>query len=354
MRRAKVALDARCLQDRPPGGIARALANVVPLLADEFDITLLYAGTAAEPEDGIVLSCALPTRTAWLQLAVPRWVRGFEGLFHCPFYGLPYVQPVPMVVSLWDLTFEFRPDWFPRHKRLAFRSQARHAARTARRIIVASETVKSDVSDRYQVAPDRIVVSPLSADSRFVPRTAQQLAPVLERFGIRRRYVVALGGAARRRLDLAVASWRHAGGEELCDLVIVGSEESHGPAATPGVVRIGAVDDETLAVVLAGAEAFLYPTEYEGFGMPAVEAQAAGVPVVCGRVGSLPEVLGGVAAWADELTVEGLALPLGKVVSDAAARESMVAAGLASIRGRPGWAEGAAAFADAYRGALSG
>ena len=345
-----VALDARNLQDRPRGGIGRALANIVPLLREDFDITLLYdPRRGSTPADGVVLRSAMPTATAWLQSAAARWLRSFDGVFHCPFYELPFLPSVPMVVSLWDLTFESHPEWFPPAKRLAFRTQARHAARTARRIIVASQTVAEDVRERYGVDPASIVVAPLAADPLFHSRPIDEVQPLLTTLGIDRPYVVSFGGAHRRRLDLAIRAWSQAGGSALCQLVAIGGAPPDSPA---GVVTATSLDDPALACLVAGASALLYPTEYEGFGLPAVEAQASGTPVICGRVGALPEVLGEHAVWTDDQSVGAFSAALTKVITDDAYHQAVADAGRRWAQDRPGWAHTAAAFARAYREAV--
>ena len=130
-------------------------------------------------------------------------------------------------------------------------------------------------------------------------------------------YGCLLGAIAGRRLqetevnrafDVAVAAWRHlrATGVEG-SLVVVGGEH---PPDEDGVVKAGQVDDHTWALLLAGAAAFCYPTTYEGFGMPALEAAASGTPVVCAPVGALPEVLGPAAAWCGSPTPEPVAAAL--------------------------------------------
>lgn len=337
----QVAIDARNLQDRPIGGIGRVLHNVLPRLEQSFDLTMLYdPRRGPSPAGGVVLRSPVPTATAWLQEAVPRGLKGFDGIFHCPFYGLPYRQPVPMVVGLWDLTFESHPHWFPSGKRLAFRTQARHAARTARRILVGSRTVQTEVIVRYGVDPERIVVAPLAADPRFAPRdhgTSPAFGP---------NYVVAFGGASRRRLDVAVAAWLRAGGPSLCSFVIIGDP---GAVAAPGAIVAADLDDDMLADTLGGASALLYPTEYEGFGLPAVEAQASGAPVICAPVGALPEALGDAAVWVPDGTVDGFAAALAGILSDRERHRRVVAAGLAFARSRPGWSVAAAAFEKAFR-----
>lgn len=344
----RVAVDARNLQGRPLDGIGRVLAETLPRLGGDIDVTRLYdARRGPDDGDGVTLRSRLPTGTAWLQGPVASWLADFEGVFHCPFYALPYRWSGPTVVSLWDLTFESHPEWLPAHKRLAFRLQARHAARTATRIIVSSAVVRDDVRARYGVDDRRIISAPLAAGSAFHPRPVAELAAVRDRLRVRTPYLVAFGGAARRRLDLAAEAWRRAGGPATCTLVIVG-----GGPSVPGATRVGSLDDEELAALIAGATALLYPTAYEGFGLPAVEAQASGTPVICARVGALPEVLGDHAAWVEEPSADAFAHQIQALVADEARCAAIAAGGLAWQRSRLGWAAAAGAFVRAYTEAM--
>jgi alpha-1,3-rhamnosyl/mannosyltransferase len=292
---------------------------------------------------------------AWLQLAVPRWLRRYPGVFHCPFYGLPYRQPVPMVVTIHDLTFEFAPQWQSLERNLAFRRQARWAARTARRIIVHSEHVRSMVLEqygRYGVSEDRIDVVRFPVDPQFVPEP-EGLASSLARLGLSQPYVVALGGAPRRQLGVAVAAWRHAlalanlSAQDL-PLVVVGTEK---PQPEDGIVYTGVLPDREWAAVLAGARAFCYATKYEGYGMPALEAAACATPVVCARVGSLPELLGEAAAWAQAPAPNALGAALASVLTDPDQAREAARAASERVSSLPAWAEVAAPMLQAYEAA---
>jgi glycosyltransferase involved in cell wall biosynthesis len=159
-------------------------------------------------------------------------------------------------------------------------------------------------------------------------------------------YVVALGGARRRNLTGAVAAWRLArarlGG--TLDLLVLGELMPD----EPGLCAPGHLSDADLAAAIAGAEAFLYPTRYEGFGMPALEAAACGVPVVCAPVASLPEVLGDAAAWAEAPEPEPIAERLVALLGDVDAHDALRRASLARAAAAPSWADNAAATLQAY------
>jgi glycosyltransferase involved in cell wall biosynthesis len=330
--------------------VGRGLSNVIPRLVDsEFDVVVLSDAALPAVDLGVEehrLPTPWPHRGfAWLQRSVPRWLPGRADLFHCHFYGLPYRQPVPMVVGIHDLAFEHHPRWFPREQTFMFSRQARYAARTAKVVITVSESSKQEIVERYRVPEDRILIAPQGVDPVFQP--GLDPAAVLDRFGVTGPYVVAMGGAPRRNLQLACEAWRAV--EDAGPLLVVGKQP---PPDWPGIVALGPLEDAEWAAVLSGASAFLYPTEFEGFGMPALEAAGAGTPVVCARRGSLPEVLGEAAAWAEDLTVEGLAAALSLVVRDPVQRAEISARALARARSAPGWEQATAVFLEAYRRAL--
>jgi glycosyltransferase involved in cell wall biosynthesis len=362
---ARVAIDCRTLQDRPLGGVGRSVQGQLPHLADAMAVSALVDSRLPAPlglpESVAVSSLRGPFTSrgfAWLQVSAPRWLRRFDGLFHCPFYGLPYHQPVPMVVTIHDLSFEFAPQWFPRSNRIMFQLQARWAARTARRILVHSEHVRQMVLERYAgygVTDDQVLAVHMPVDPRFSPDT-RDLDANLQRFGITQPYVIALGGAARRRLGTAIDAWAYARSQldataaEL-QLVVVGTEKP--PVAQPGVVYVGPLPDHAWAALLSGAAAFCYATGYEGFGMPALEAAASGTPLVCGRVGSLPEILGEDAAWSEGESAAQLGAALAQVLGDPALAAQLRAGGIDRACTLPTWSDVAGVTLRAYREALA-
>lgn len=346
----RIALDARWMQRQPVGGVGRTLANVVSRVPEAVDLHLLtdarYPALAGDRPQHPLETPWPGHASVWLQWSAPRWLREFGGVFHCPFYGLPFRQPVPMVVTIHDLTFEDHPEWFPRGRAATFRLQARHAARTARIVLTVSEHVAGQLTERYAVPPDRLRVAPPGVDEVF--GTTPDPSWVRRRFGLRDDYIVALGGGPRRNLPIAIDAWQLLTRSSPADLVVVGTAR---PPDLPGLKAVGRVDDAAWAALLRGARLLLYPTADEGFGMPALEAIASGTPVVCARRGALPEVLGEAAAWADALTPEALATAADPVMSTASVHDRLVSAGLERARAAPGWDATAAAHVEAWTAA---
>jgi glycosyltransferase involved in cell wall biosynthesis len=333
------------MQEHMRGGVGRGVANLLPGLSRKIDLHLLTDARHRPLETNLpqtALATPVPGVSAsWLQVSAPRWLRGFDGLFHCPYYGLPRYLPVPGVATIHDLTFEHFPEWFTRRQRLAFRVQARRAARSAAIVLTVSEHVRADLISTYGMEPDRVLVAYQGVDPVFCPQA--EASELLNRLGVGMPYVVALGGAARRNLPLAIAAWRPL--RDQASLVVVSSEA---PAPELGLYWAGPVTDADLAGLLAGASAFLYPTSYEGFGMPGLEAMACGAPVVAARHGALPEVLGEAACWAESLSVEDVSAALDALLSDEGRRRSLSEVGLQRAATRPGWDDAVEVHLEAY------
>lgn len=259
--------------------------------------------------------------SAWLQLALPPALRGFPGVFHCPWYGLPLVQPVPMVVTIHDVSFEIHPEWFPRSRLYAYRAQARWAARTAAHVLTDAIAIRAELLAHYRLDPAKVTVATptVEADRANIPD--DRIERVATALGLPSPYVVAIGGAERRNLDATLAAWPavHRAHPDV-SLVVLGDSGATNDREA-GVHVLTGVDDDTWISVIAGAEVLAYPTRYEGFGYPAAEALVNGVPVACAPVGSLPEVVGDAGKWMREPTTPELAGALTSLLGDGAALE---------------------------------
>jgi alpha-1,3-rhamnosyl/mannosyltransferase len=350
----RVALDGRPLQSTPLGGVGRYLAGTIPILAEHAELFVLLDARRDLPSAPLgraqLVRLSAPSTVpglVWLELAVAPWLRRFRGVFHGTFNALPVSFRGRCVLTVHDLAPQLHPEDFRLSRRLTWRMNMRDAVPRARRLTTVSQFVKGQLVDYFGLAPEKIVVAPDALDPVFDPHRAAGAGDVARELGIAGPYIVALGGARRRGLPVAIGAWRlarQALGHSLT-LAVLG-EPSLPPQ--PGVVSLGYLEDELWATLLAGAQALCYPTRYEGFGLPALEAAASGTPVVCAPVASLPEVLGSAGCWAEEPSAEAMAAVLVRLLSDRHWHAERREAGVERARTAPSWKESAEVLAGAY------
>ncbi|MBA3653584.1 MAG: glycosyltransferase family 4 protein [Actinobacteria bacterium] len=350
MTRTKVAVDGRRLQDDVPGGVARYVAGILTHLAtlSDLDIVVVGDGRRGRPDIDVPFVglkwMANAPELAWLDGALRPWLNRSGRLFHGTFNQVPLLSSSRCVVTMHDLSFELHRRDFPPIKAFAWRRYGRHAIRVATHILTDSEFIRQQILDHFSVAGERITVAPLGLPDDFLRTARQGTTPATP------PYVTALGGAPRRNLPVAIDVWRAARRTLDVDLTlaVVGAEE---PPSEPGLLYLGPVDDATWAATLAGAEALVYPTEYEGYGVPAAEALVVGTPVVCRRVSSLPEILGNAGVWADGHGATAMTTALVRLLQEPTARLAIVERSREQARRLPSWADSADAIGAIYRAA---
>ncbi len=257
-------------------------------------------------------------------------------------YTAPPFAPCPVVATIHDLSFEHLPDTFKRRSRVQLRLTVRRTARHAAHIIVPSAHTRADIVRTYAVAPERISVIPLAAAAHFAPAAAAETARVRERYGIAADYILAVGSIQPRknltRLVRAYAALRttysHA---KLPKLVLVGKrawlyEETLRAIAAcgllPDTILTGYVPEADLPALYTGALCFVYPSYFEGFGLPPLEAMQCGTPVIAGNRTSLPEVVGDAGLLVDPFDEQALTDALARVINDADLRAELHVKGI--------------------------
>jgi glycosyltransferase involved in cell wall biosynthesis len=342
----RVALDCRTVTAPKTGdrtyalGLTRALAAL-----DGDDEWFLYSAEPTEltrhenPHCHAVVLPASP-RWAWTPVAFPLDLRRRHlDLAHVQ-YLIPPLAPCPVVTTVHDVSFKRHPELFPLKHRVLLNLLIPPSLHQAVAVITCSEATRQDMIELYDLPPEKITVTPYAADETFRPMDpVEARRAVRERFGIAGRYLLAVGHIhPRKNLPRLVRAFNRISGKVPHELVLVGKQgwgntelmEAISQAPVGREPRFtGYVADADLPVLYAGADAFAYPSLYEGFGLPPLEAMACGTPVLTSNLSSLPEVVGEAAVLVDPYDEPSLARALAELLGDARKRAALSAAGLA-------------------------
>jgi alpha-1,3-rhamnosyl/mannosyltransferase len=284
-------------------------------------------------------------------------------VFHATNNIFPYrVRATGQVLTIHDLTLLLFPEWHPADRLARMVPEFEPAVARANVIITPSCSTRNDVLERLPVDPERVRVVPHGVDAAFTPRPAAEVAAALAPLGLRGGgYLLFVGTIEPRKNLLRLLQAMDLVDPAVGPLVLAGGRGwNDGPIRVAlerleraGRVRsLGYVADELRPALLTGARAFVYPSLYEGFGWPPLEAMACGTPVVTSNVSSLPEVVGDAALFVSPDDVDGLAAALHRVWHDEALRADLRARGIARAR-EFSWERTARMTLDAYRAALS-
>ena len=337
-------------------------------LADqENQYTVFLGDRRFLPNPGLTLRTSwLPTthplvRIGWEQLVQPfvLWQEKIE-LLHSLAFVTPLLSPCPSVVTIYDLSFILSPKGFKYSKRLYLTLLTRPSARKARRIITISESTKRDTVQLLGVSSEKVDVVYCGVDKAFHPLPEREVASFRQKRGLPERIILFLGTIEPRKnaARLVEAYSRLEDGQ--VKLVIGGArgwlyEEVFARVEeldlTGDVLFPGYIPPEELPLWYNAAELFVYPSLYEGFGLPPLEAMACGTPVITSNVSSLPEVVGEAGLTVDPEDSEGLAEAMNQVLGDGVLRQSMREQGLAKA-GCFSWAKAARETVGVYRRAL--
>jgi glycosyltransferase involved in cell wall biosynthesis len=259
-------------------------------------------------------------------------------------FTAPPRTPCPLVASIHDLSFEHLPETFKRRSRAQLRLTVRRTAKKAAQILTLSAFSRNDIIETYAVDPARVFVTPLAAAPNFAPITDEtELRRIRSSYGIERDYILALGSIQPRknlvRLINAYNSLSRARAKhELPQLVLAGKRgwleaetiRAAGQSdARNDILFIGYVPDSDLPALYSGAICFAYPSYFEGFGLPVLEAMQCGTPVIAGDRTSVPEVAGDAGVLFDPFDESAIAGALTQVINHPDHRAELRVKGLA-------------------------
>jgi glycosyltransferase involved in cell wall biosynthesis len=269
----------------------------------------------------------------WYPLLLPiMTTRSDVAVLHCPTFRAPFRSRVPLVVTVHDLAVLRHPETFNRWTRTYSRVAVPRVAGAAHRLIAVSEFTKAETIELLGVAEERVRVVPNGIDAAFGPygRAAEG------------DYVLAVGTLEPRKNLARLAEGTRRLGVELC---VVGARGWGRVDLGPGVRLLGFATDERLAELYRGAACLAYPSLYEGFGIPILEAMACGTPVVTSAGGATEETAGGAAVLVDPLDPGSIAAGIDEARSS---REELRPLGLERAS-RFSWEAAAQQTAEVYR-----
>jgi glycosyltransferase involved in cell wall biosynthesis len=346
----RIALDALPLTAAKTGvghytdalaaGLARAYPDHQYDLISPFEFNFDYNGDRPKNLNKQVIPVRSIFRKWWL-LGLPSLLRIYQvDVFHGTNYYVPLFSPCPTVVTIHDLSLFTQSHTHERASVKRGKLRIPIMARRARMIIAPSEWTRREIVERLRVSPDKIRVIYEAAREGMEPLPPHLCQPALDKYRIRRPYLLYVGTieprknlltllraydellrTTTRRPQLALCGGRGWLDDEVFNLV----EE----LKLQDQVRFtGYVDDADLPALYSAAEAFVYPSFYEGFGLPPLEAMACGAPVITSDVSSLPEVVGKAGLTHDPNDARALTEAMAKLLGDETAREHFRREGL--------------------------
>jgi glycosyltransferase involved in cell wall biosynthesis len=366
----RIVLDARTIQDHFPG-IARYTFNLALALADSAphdELLLLHHPAQLNTRYdmsrfGAKLNARLieaPVRSfsTSAQWRIPALLRKLHAdIYHSPYFIMPYRISVPAIVTIHDLIPMLYPAYFTAFQRLAFDVAIRLATRAVRRVVTVSEATAEDLRHLVHLTPNKVSVVHSAADPSLVRPDDAVIASVRARYNLPETYVLYVGSnKPHKNLIRLVEAWSQMPNRNRTKLVLAGNWDSRHNEARLAATRLGLESDirwlgstpqHDLAALYSGATLFVFPSEYEGFGLPVLEAMACGVPVLCSNSSSLPEVAGDAAVLLDPGDSDSWAEAIQRLLADEGLRMMYGERGLRRA-GQFTWSETARQMREVY------
>jgi len=340
----RVGIDAHMAGGQETGNetYIKGLIDGFKARRDDLDVVVYNVGTPwTEPYRHLRFQRLL-TSSPYVRLGIELPIRSLGqrlDILHMT-YAAPVWSAAPIVLAVHDICYTTNPEWFSRRDLRVLTANVPRSIRKAAHIITDSQSARSQIIEHYRVPEAKITAIPMGpgrAAEPIPPEAARVELSALD-LNLARPFLLAVGNLQPRknlvRLVDAFTRLVHDRGHDI-DLVIVGPEHYRAQdafqAARPIAERVrftGYITDRQLAAFYRCSTAFVFPSLYEGFGLPALEAMSHGTPIACSAAGALPEVCGEAALLFDPHSVDSIVDAVDRILRDSALRQRLVAAGM--------------------------
>ncbi len=363
-------LDARTAVPHFPG-IGRYVRSfssaLIPQLNATESLTFLnspastdLAGHASPP--GKSLATSVSPSDVSQQWRIPLLLKQLRSdpatLYHSPYYLMPYYTGLPTILTFYDLIPIKYPQTVAPKARLFFRLAASFAVRIATRVVAISQAARSDLIDTFRVPGDKVAVTPLAAGRHYRPQPADEVDRVCAKYGLPRSFLLYVGiNKPHKNLPALVDAYAQVASQHTPPLVIAGAWDDRYPQPKQRAARrqltdairfLGPIPERDLPALYSAATLFIFPSLYEGFGLPVLEAMACGTPVACANTPSLAEIAADAARLFNPHSIPDIADAIAELLEDGPQRGRRREQGLARA-GRFSWRATAAATLNCYR-----
>ncbi|KAA3659915.1 MAG: glycosyltransferase family 1 protein [Chloroflexi bacterium] len=350
----RIGIDAsRAVTSQRTGTEAYAffLINALIPLAEQAGHTIQLYFNQPPPaglfeENTAVSQTTIPFPRLWTHLRLAAELHQHPpDIFFTPAHVLPATYFGKSIATVHDLAYHHFPEAYTKRQRAYLKWSTRHNARRSRIVLADSQATKTDLYHFYNIDPTKIEVLYPGIDPALKPvKDEAAVTAVLQKHNITPPYLLYLSTLQPRK-NLVRLIQAHAAANVPHQLVLAGkagwlsqpileavSSQQSAVSSQQSVLLPGFIDDLDKSALISGATAVLYPSLYEGFGFPILEAQACGVPVLTANTSSLPEVAGDAALYVDPHDTNSITHAIQKIVQDAPLRQNLVTAGFTNVQ----------------------
>lgn len=370
----KIGINARYLQ-KETSGIINYLLNLILNLKkiDKVNEYVLFFGNDKPVPSEIlggnfksntpnIITNSQIMRVLWEHLYLPSAIKKLKvDVFHEPSFVTPVFKKCPTVVTIHDLAYLYFPECFARRNVMYFKAMVARSVIKSDTVIAVSENTKKDIINHFKICPDKVRVVYEAVDGFFrIVNDSKESERIKRKFNITKEYILNVSLISpRKNLVFLLNSFKKLRENKNidCQLVIAGGkgwryENIFKTAALlkleNNVIFTGQVSNNEILHLYNNAILFAYPSLYEGFGLPVLEAMACGCPVISSNTSSIPEVCGNAAVLVDPKNIDGLTEAMYKIITQDSMRQMYRKGGLARA-GCFSWAKTAQQTLDIYR-----